>query len=228
MKLSRLGICGIIGLLSYTAMVVFSPLAYPGYDWMSMAVSELGAVGAPSQGLAAQLNSLFGPCSVVSIMAVCVAVAGSKVKKLRLGVYLFAAMEWLCSVGYECFPWISDAGGLVFQNIMHLLVTVLVVVFSIASLILIALGAKQDGKKSLAIWAAACLGAMFIGAIGTNIMPEAVFGIFERISTFSAVVFNAVMGWYLFTGRFDEQKGNSNFVLADQSLQVVGRNGDYV
>lgn len=36
MKLSKLGICGIISLLSYTAMVVFSPLAYPGYDWMTM------------------------------------------------------------------------------------------------------------------------------------------------------------------------------------------------
>ncbi len=32
MKLSKLGICGIISLLSYMAMVVFSPLAYPGYD----------------------------------------------------------------------------------------------------------------------------------------------------------------------------------------------------
>ena len=47
MKLSKLGILGLISLLSYTAMVVFSPLAYPGYDWMTMAVSELSAVGAP-------------------------------------------------------------------------------------------------------------------------------------------------------------------------------------
>jgi hypothetical protein len=31
MKLSKLGICGIISLLSYTASVVISPLAYPGY-----------------------------------------------------------------------------------------------------------------------------------------------------------------------------------------------------
>lgn len=38
MKLRHLGIFGIISLLSYTAMVVFSPLAYPGYDWLSMAV----------------------------------------------------------------------------------------------------------------------------------------------------------------------------------------------
>ena len=48
MKLKHLGLFGIISLLSYTAMVVFSPLAYPGYDWLSMAVSDLSAVGAPS------------------------------------------------------------------------------------------------------------------------------------------------------------------------------------
>ena len=31
-NLKRLGVFGIISLLSYTAMVVFSPLVYPGYD----------------------------------------------------------------------------------------------------------------------------------------------------------------------------------------------------
>lgn len=35
-RLRMLGVLGIISLLSYTAMVVFSPLAYPGYDWLSM------------------------------------------------------------------------------------------------------------------------------------------------------------------------------------------------
>ena len=65
MKLRHLGIFGIISLLSYTAMVVFSPLAYPGYDWLGMAVSDLSADGAPSQALAEQLNALFGPCGVV-------------------------------------------------------------------------------------------------------------------------------------------------------------------
>lgn len=49
---------GIISLLSYTAMVVFSPLEYPGYDWMSMAVSDLSAEGAPSAELASQLSSV--------------------------------------------------------------------------------------------------------------------------------------------------------------------------
>ena len=40
MSLSKLGICGIINFLSYAAMVLFSPLAYPDYDWLTMAVSH--------------------------------------------------------------------------------------------------------------------------------------------------------------------------------------------
>lgn len=204
MKLSRLGICGVVSFLSYLAMVVFSPLAYPGYDWKSMAVSELSAAGSPSRALANQLNSLFGPCAVVSVMAVCVAVAGCKSKKLRWGLYLFAVMEWLCNVGYQCFPWDSNAGSFSIQNVMHLVVTAAVVVFSIVSLILIAIGAGKAEMKSLGIWAVVCLAAMFLGAIGTNVLPKSVFGIAERFSTFSVVVFNAVLGMYLFFGKFDK------------------------
>ena len=38
------------------------------------------------------------------------------------------------------------------------------------------------------------------------LMPKEVFGLFERLSTFSAVVFNAVLGVYLLTGRFEKEK----------------------
>lgn len=205
MKLSHLGIFGVISLLSYGAMVLFSPLAYPGYDWMSMAVSDLSAVGAPSRELAAQLNSLFGPCAVVSIMAVCVAARNCKEKLLRSGVYLFAVMEWLCTVGYGCFPLISDAPETNIQNIMHILVTVFVVLLSIVSMIMIFWGTRKSNLKSLGIWSLACLLVMFAGAIGTNAFPRSVFGIFERMSTFSAVIFNAVLGWYLYRGKFLEK-----------------------
>lgn len=204
-RIRMLGILGIISLLSYTAMVVFSPLAYPGYDWMSMAVSDLSAEGAPSQALANQLNALFGPCGLVSIMAVCVGVAGRKSKIMKFGIYCFAAMEWACNVGYNLFPWVSDAPASNPQNMMHLGVTVLVVVLSLTSLILVAIGAGKEQLKSLRIWAIVCLAAMLIGPIGTALLPKAVFGLFERFSTFSAVVFNAVLGIYLMNGRFASQ-----------------------
>ena len=205
-RLKTLGVLGIISLLSYTAMVVFSPLAYPGYDWLSMAVSDLSAEGAPSAGLANQLNALFGPCGLVSIMAVCVGVAGSKAKWMKLGIYIFAAMEWICNVGYHLFPWVSGAPASNPQNIMHLAVTVLVVVFSLAALVLIAVGTKKEQLKSLRVWAVVCLAAMIIGPIGTSLLPQAVFGLFERFSTFSAVVFNAVLGIYLMKGLFYDER----------------------
>lgn len=45
------GLLGILSFLSYAAAVVFAPLAYPGYDWLSQAVSDLSAANAPSLAL---------------------------------------------------------------------------------------------------------------------------------------------------------------------------------
>ena len=64
------------------------------------------------------------------------------------------------------------------------------------------LGGKYEGLKSLGIWAIVCLGAMMLGPIGTAFMPKSVFGLFERLSTFSAVVFNAVLGRYLIKDKY--------------------------
>ena len=208
-RLRMLGILGIISLLSYTAMVVFSPLAYPGYDWLSMAVSDLSAEGAPSTELAGQLNALFGPCGLVSAMAVCVGVSGCKSNAMKLGIYSFTAMEWACNVGYDLFPWVSNASASNPQNVMHLGVTILVVVLSLAALVLVAIGAGKERLNSLRIWAVVCLVAMMMGPLGTTLLHKAVFGLFERISTFSAVVFNAVLGIYLMKGRFTYEKADA-------------------
>ena len=35
------GLLGVAAFISYTEAVVFSPLAYPGYNWMAQAVSDL-------------------------------------------------------------------------------------------------------------------------------------------------------------------------------------------
>ena len=58
------GLLGIVTFLSYTAAVVFSPLAYPGYNWMAQAVSDLSAANAPSLRLWNQLSSLYSVCTV--------------------------------------------------------------------------------------------------------------------------------------------------------------------
>ncbi len=78
--------------------------------------------------------------------------------------------------------------------------------FSIISLVLIAIGGRKEPLPSLSNWAIGCLAAMLIRALGTGILPKSVFGLFERLSTFSAVVFNTVLGVYLLKSRFPSQR----------------------
>jgi hypothetical membrane protein len=196
-----LGLLGVIAFLSYTAAVVFAPLAYPGYNLMSQAVSDLSAQNAPSEMLWNQLAALYNICSLLSIMMVCVYIQKKLTKTIRIGIYLFAAMNWVSSVGYALFP-LTDSSNVGFQNFMHVyVVTILVVLLSIISLIIIIAGGCQEkGYRSLAVFAAAALSLMFIGAVGTGIVPHKYFGIAERFSVFAAVGFNAVLGMYLFFG----------------------------
>lgn len=197
-----LGLLGVISLLSYTVAVVFSPRAYPGYNWIAQAVSDLSAANAPSKMLWNQLSSLYGICGMISIMMVCVFIQNKLTKTLRIGIYLFAAMNWISYIGFSIFP-LSDSGYAgTFQDVMHTyVVTVLVVFLSIVSLIMIIIGGcGKKQYKSLAYWAAAALLMMFTGAIGIGVVPIEFFGIPERFSVFAATGFNAVLGIYLFQG----------------------------
>ena len=198
------GLLGVISFVSYVAAVVFAPLAYPGYDWMSQAVSDLSAVNAPSKMLWTQLSALYDTCAIVSVTVFVIYIQGKLNKCVRVGIYLFAIMNWVTAVGYQMFP-LSDVENLgSVQDICHLIVTVLVVVLSIASLVVIMVGGYRKKQfVSLAVFATIALVLMFIGAMGTNMVPKEYFGIVERFSVMSATGFNAVLGIYQFRGISD-------------------------
>ena len=201
-KKTFLNYCGLLGIaafLSYTAAVVFSPLAYPGYNWMAQAVSDLSASNAPSLRLWNQLSSVYNVCTLVCAMMVCAGIQGKKTRLLRVGIYLFTVMDWVSAVGYGMFP-LSDSGYAgTFQDQMHILSTVLVVLLSIVSLIMIIVaGVKDKGCRSYGIFAGIALGMMMVGAFGMNIVPKEYFGIVERFSVFAATGYNAVLGVELY------------------------------
>ena len=197
--LQRLGLLGVVSFLSYTAAVVFAPLAYPGYNWMAQAVSDLSAANAPSLALWNQLSALYNVGEVVCVTVVCIGIQGRKTKLLRSGIYLFAVMEWISAVGYRIFP-LSDSGYAgAFQDVMHMAVTALVVLLSIVSLVIIIVaGAKSKSCHSYGVCAAVALAMMLVGATGMKIVPAAYFGVVERFSVFAATGFNAALGIHLF------------------------------
>ena len=197
--LQRLGLLGVVSFLSYTAAVVFAPLAYPGYNWMAQAVSDLSAANAPSLALWNQLSALYNVCEVVCVTVVCIGIQGWKTKLLRSGIYLFAVMEWISAVGYRMFPLSSSGYAGAFQDVMHMAVTALVVLLSIVSLVIIIVaGAKSKSCRSYGVCAAVALAMMLVGAMGMKIAPAAYFGVVERFSVFAATGFNAVLGIHPF------------------------------
>jgi len=197
--LQRLRLLGVVSFLSYTAAVVFAPLAYPEYNWMTQAVSDLSAANAPSLALWNQLSALYNVCEVVCVTVVCIGIQGRKTKLLRSGIYLFAVMEWISAVGYRMFPLSSSGYAGAFQDVMHMAVTALVVLLSIASLVIIIVaGAKSKSCRSYGVCAAVALAMMLVGAMGMKIVPAAYFGVVERFSVFAATGFNAALGIHLF------------------------------
>ena len=197
-----LGLTGIAALISYSLAVILSPMAYPGYNWMEQAVSDLSAQNAPSKMLWTQLAAVYNVCSVVCPTCLSIFVSEHKTasKTFRTGIYLFTLMCWISNIGYAMFP-LADAGKDItaFQETMHIVVTAAVVLLSIVSLILLMISAmKAKEVRTIGIWALIAFLMMLTGAVGQGLVPPQYFGIVERFSVFAAVGFNAILGWNLF------------------------------
>ena len=126
-------------------------------------------------------------------------IQGQKTRRLRAGGYLFAIMEWVSAIGYRMFP-LSDSGYAgAFQDVMHMVVTALVVLLSIVSLsVIVSAGLKDKSCRFYGVCAAIALSMMLVGALGMKVVPADYFGVVERFSVFAATGFNAALGVHLF------------------------------
>lgn len=64
----KLGLLGIVGFLSYAGAVIFAPLAYPGYNWMAQAVSDLSAANALCMMLVGALGMRIVPADYFGVV----------------------------------------------------------------------------------------------------------------------------------------------------------------
>lgn len=197
---------GFLSGIFYLLHVIFGQLMYPGYDWMKQAVSDLTAVRSPSREIASAFSFLYGLFSCLSCTVLCVLISGKFNRPFRVGIYLYTAMNVMSFVGYTLFP-LSDSGYQgQFQDIIHLyVVTVGVVLLSIASLVMIGIGGfRKYGYRPLGIISTIVLSSMFIGSIGMGLVPKELFGLFERFSVFGVVVFTSALGLFGFSLKHTE------------------------
>lgn len=192
---------GVLSIVFYLLHDIIGAINYPGYNWLSQAVSDLTATDAPSLVIASGLSTIYKILNCLCCALLCILIQNNKEKKLRYGIYLFSIMNFISGIGYALFPLSSSGFDGSIQSIIHIyIITTLVVLLSISSLVLIAFGSLKGKEKNkfLGISAIISLILMFIGAIGSGIVPKEYFGVIERLSTYSAVVFTGILGVYGF------------------------------
>lgn len=192
---------GVLSVIFYLLHDVVGAMNYPEYNWMSQAVSDLTATDSPAFVIASGYVTIYKIFSCICSVLVCILVKNETKKNLRIGIYLYSIMNFISAIGYALFPLSSSGFDGSIQSIIHVYVlTAIVVLMSIISLILIAVGSlKGENKhKLLGILAIISLILMFIGAAGNANVSKEIFGVIERFSTYSAVIFTGILGIYGF------------------------------
>ena len=180
--INYLCLTGILSIVFYLLHDIIGAMNYPGYNFMSQAVSDLTATDAPSFAIASGFVTVYKILGCICLTMVCILIGNEKKKTLRLGVYLFTIMNFISAIGYALFPLSSSGFDGTVQSIIHVYVlTALVVILSIISLILIAIGSfKGENKhKLLGILAIISLILMFMGAVGSQNVPKEILVFFE-------------------------------------------------
>ena len=190
---------GVISIIFYLLHDIIGAMNYPGYNWMSQAVSDLTSTDAPSFVVASGFVTVYKILNCLCCALLCILIKNEDKKTLRLGVYLFSIMNFISAIGYALFPLSSAGYDGSMQSFIHVyILTTLVVISSIVSLVLIAIGSFKSKYKLLGISAIISLILMFIGAVGSANVSKDIFGIVERFSTYSAVVFTGILGIFGF------------------------------
>lgn len=192
---------GIVSIVFYLLHDIIGAKYYPNYNWLSQAVSDLTAKDAPSFIIANGYVTIYGIFNCLCCALISILIKNENSKVLRVGIYTFSIMNFISAIGYALFPLSSSGFDGSVQSIIHVyIITTLVVLLSIISLILIAVGSLKGKEKHklLGFFAILALVLMFVGAIGTGIVPKEYFGVVERFSTYSAVIFTGILGIYGF------------------------------
>lgn len=197
-----LGLLGVASFLLYLFMIYLAQRAYPGYRWMAQAISDLNAQSAPSHELWMRLATISSPCGLISATVACLSVRNRMNRKIRVGIYLFAILSWISTIGYAVFPLTQSGYAGTVQDIIHVFVlTSIVLILNVASFLLLIVGGFQDRRyRSIAIIAMVCLCGVIGGTIGMIAAPPGYGGLMERVSLFSGVGFSFALGFFVFIG----------------------------
>lgn len=134
----------------YIFHVLLGQALWPEYNPITTDISSLTADNAPNATLLRIIGSFYSVSFLVFTLVMVYFAFKNYSRLTRVGFILFAVMAITVVIGYGLFPLDGNKTVMSFQNTMHIVVTVLVVFSSIASMFCLAFGyLKRERLKLL-------------------------------------------------------------------------------
>jgi len=189
---------GVIGVIFYFLHVILGSLFYEGYNPMAQAISDLTASNSPSKNIASLFSIHYGIFTVL-FSACFFRYFKQKINNfITFGSIIFCLMTLVSFLGYTFFPLSESGYAGTFQDKMHIIVTILVVIFTVISLILYSIGfLKAKEYKNIGIISICTFVLLLTGVMLLNILPKEYFGIAERINVYSIVIFIGILSIWM-------------------------------
>jgi len=196
--LKLIPLLGILSVIFYFLHVILGEVFYEGYNPFAQAVSDLTASNSPSKNIARLFSTLYGICAVIFSFGFFIYLKNKINKAVTVSSFIFCIMNIISFLGYMFFPLSESGFAGTFQDKMHMVITVLVVLLTIISLILFFIGfVRAKGHKWLGVVSISVLLILTAGAMLINIMPKKYFGAAERINVYSIIIYTGILSLWM-------------------------------
>jgi CubicO group peptidase (beta-lactamase class C family) len=215
---------GFLSSILYVATDILGGLRYPGYSFTSQAISELGAIGAPSEGLVGPLFFVYG----LLVLAFAVGVwreGAARGGALRVAGGLLIAFAVIGFAGP--FARMEPRGaGSIETDLPHIVLTAVLVVLWLLAM---GFGAFALGRRfriySFATIAAVVGFGAWTSTLATRLaagLPTPGLGVIERIDVYTALLWMAVLSVALLTSnrRSRAERDRPNAAISDSRFPI--------
>ena len=202
--------CGILSSLLYVATDILGGLLYPGYSFLSQAISELGAVGAPSAPVVDPLFATYTLLTLAFGIGVLREATGSSRALRMTGALLVAygSLGFIVAVVFadsNFFKMQQRGAGSLATDLPHIVLTAVLVLLLLC---MIGVGAFALGKRFRIYSVGTLLTLITASALTVPLAarlaagePTPGFGLVERIDVYSALLWIAVLATALLERR---------------------------
>lgn len=195
-----------LAVLVYFFHVLLGGLLWKDYSHLQQPISDLTASGAPNRFLLLLFTNIYGVLAVVFAVSFTVFAVNERHKLVLWGGISFIILH-VVSISYSFFSQDLPGTEPTFDGMMHLVVTILIVPFTILTPLFIGLGLrKEQAWKSIGNFSLLCgLLIIIFGGLTGYFFAKGLpyFGLVERVNISTLQIWTFVLSFKLVTTKHE-------------------------